>query len=213
MSSTKRKFIESHWLTFAMKGAISVVAGLCLMFSRNDDTHFLTQILGWTMFGLAFIEIANVIYRKVRSHNWGFPLFLGLLELSISVALLFTVDPNATEESLIAMRVAILSAYVVFASVVTIVMGFVSFNNMTDRFMWVVNGMVGTVLALLMLGGGSAANDTAGVYFGAKVLLFGTYLMVNGITDLFFGVHSRDEMAELHAGRKTTKKLAKKGKK
>ena len=213
MSNTKRKFIESHWLTFALKGAVSVVAGLCLMMTYKEDTSYLTQIVGWTMFGLAFVEIANVIYRKVRSHNWGFPLFLGLLELSISVALLFTVDPNATEESLIAMRVAILSGYVVFASIVTIVMGFTSFDNMTDRFMWVVNGMVGTVLALLMLGGGSSSTDTAGIYFGTKVLLFGTYLMVNGITDLFFGVHSRDEMAELHTGRKTVKKAAKKGKK
>jgi uncharacterized membrane protein HdeD (DUF308 family) len=211
VSNTKRKFIESHWLTFAVKGAISVVAGLCLMFTRNDDVHLLTQILGWTMFGLAFIEIANVVYRKVRSHNWGFPLFLGLLELGISIALLFTVDPNATDESLIPVRVAILSGYVVFASIVTIVMGFASFKNMTDRFMWVVNGMVGTVLALLMLGGASTANDTTSAYFGAKVLLFGTYLMVNGITDLFFGIHSRDEMAELHAG--SRKKTAKKGKK
>ena len=184
MSNIKRKFIESHWLTFAIKGAISVVAGFCLMFTRNDDVHLLTQILGWTMFGLAFIEIANVVYRKVRSHNWGFPLFLGALELAISIALLFTIDPNATDESLIPTR---------------------------DRFMWVVNGMVGAVLAVLMFGGASAANDTTAAYFGAKVLLFGTYLMVNGITDLFFGIHSRDEMAELHSG--SHEKATKKGKK
>ena len=56
----------------------------------------MTQIVGWTMFGLAFIEIANVLYRTRRSHNWGFPLLLGAIELFIAVALLYTVDPNAT---------------------------------------------------------------------------------------------------------------------
>ena len=210
MSNTKRKFIESHWLTFAMKGAISVIAGLCLMFSRNSDTHFLTHILGWTMFGLAFIEIANVVYRKVRSHNWGFPLFLGILELAISIALLFTVDPSATDESLVATRIAILAGYVAFASVVTIVMGFMSFNNITDRFMWIINGMIGTVLAFLMLGGSSNASDTVGIFFGMKVLVFGTYLMVNGLTDLFYGIHSKEEAIEQKEARK---RISKKGKK
>jgi hypothetical protein len=146
---------------------------------------------------------------------------LGALELAISIALLFTIDPNATDESLIPTRVAILSGYVVFASIVTIIMGFASFKNMTDRFMWVVNGMVGAVLAVLMFGGASAANDTTAAYFCAKVLLFGTYLMVNGITYLFFGIHSRDEIKTLHEERaehrkllsRKTKKSVKKGSK
>ena len=209
MSNTKRKFIESHWLTFALKGAVSVVAGLCLMMTYKEDTSYLTQIVGWTMFGLAFVEIANVIYRKRRSHNWGFPLFLGFLELAISVALLYTVDPNMSAESLIALRIAILAGYVAFASVVTIAMGFVSFDNMTDRFMWIVNGAIGAVLAFLMLGGATSGSETTGAFFNTKVLVFGTYLMVNGLTDLFFGVHSKDEKLEEKAVRKALRKAKK----
>lgn len=192
-----------------MKGAVSVVAGLCLMFSRNQDTHYLTQILGWTMFGLALVELANVVYRKKRSHNWGFPLFLGFLELAISVALLYTVDPNMTDESLVALRIAILAGYVAFASIVTIAMGFVSFNNMTDRFMWIVNGAIGAVLAFLMLGGATSGSESVGAFFNTKVLVFGTYLMVNGLTDLFFGVHSKDEKLEDKAVRKAIRKAKK----
>ena len=209
MSNTTKKFIESHWLTFAMKGAVSVVAGLCLMFSRNQDTHYLTQILGWTMFGLALVELANVIYRKKRSHNWGFPLFLGFLELAISIALLYTVDPSMTDESLVALRVAILAGYVAFASIVTIAMGFASFSNMTDRVMWIVNGAIGAVLAFLMLGGASGHQESVGAFFNGKVLIFGTYLMVNGLTDLFFGVHSKDEKLEEKAVRKAIRKAKK----
>jgi uncharacterized membrane protein HdeD (DUF308 family) len=79
---------------------------------------------------------------------------------------------------------------------------------MTDRFMWIVNGMLGCVLALVMFNGTSMLTH---------LKLFGTYLMINGLTDLFFGIHSKDEMAELHAERvaarttKTTKTTKKKG--
>ncbi len=200
MSNTKRKFVESHWLTFAMKGAISVVAGLCLMFAPQNDLTLLTQIVGWTMFGLAFVELLNVVYRKRRSHNWGFPLFLGAVELLVAVLLLFTLDPNqGNPDDLVWLRILYLSIFVIFASVITIIMGFASFTNMTNRFMWVINGMVGAVIGFMMLGGTNLGA-------AAHIVLFGTYLMVNGMTDLFYGIHSKDELVEAHASRKNTKK-------
>ena len=200
MSNTKRKFVESHWLTFAMKGAISVVAGLCLMFAPQNDLTLLTQIVGWTMFGLAFIELLNVVYRKRRSHNWGFPLFLGAVELLVAVLLLFALDPNqGNPDDLVWLRILYLSIFVIFVSVLTIIMGFASFTNMTNRFMWVVNGMVGAVIGFMMLGGTNLGA-------AAHIVLFGTYLMVNGMTDLFYGIHSKDELVEARASRKTTKK-------
>ena len=211
MSNKKTKFVESHWLTFAMKGAISVVAGLCLMFAPKNDLSLMTQIVGRTMFGLAFIEIANVLYRTRRPHNWGFPLLLGAIELFIAVALLYTIDPNATTtDELTWLRITYLSAYVVFASIVTIAMGFASFDNITDRFMWVVNGMIGCILAFMMFGGTTLGAE-------AHIAIFGSYLMVNGLTDLFFGVHSKEELLSSYnrkpAAKKETAKTTKKGKK
>lgn len=200
MSNTKRKFVESHWLTFAMKGAISVVAGLCLMFAPQNDLTLLTQIVGWTMFGLAFVELLNVVYRKRRSHNWGFPLFLGAIELLVAVLLLFALDPNqGNPDDLVWLRILYLSIFVIFVSVLTIIMGFASFTNMTNRFMWVVNGMVGAIIGFMMLGGTNLGA-------AAHIVLFGTYLMVNGMTDLFYGIHSKDELTEARASRKSSKK-------
>lgn len=205
--STKRKFIESHWLTFAIKGIISLIAGLCIMLTGRDSVGGLTWIVGMTMVGLAIIELTNCVHRKRRNHNIGFALFLGLLEMWIAIALLVANIPGIAENDLIVLRVSLLSGYVLFASVVTIVMGFKGFDNMTDRFMWIVNGMLGCVLALVMFNGTSMLTH---------LKLFGTYLMINGLTDLFFGIHSKDEMAELHAERvaartKTTKTTKKKG--
>lgn len=204
MSKTTKKFIESHWLTFALKGAISIVAGLCLMFAPTGDNSIslLTQIAGWTMFGLAFIEVANVVYRQSRSHNWGFPLALGIIELSIAIALLWTFNPGMPTEDLVWVRIILLAGYVLFASIVTIAMGFMSFSNMTDRFMWIVNGMLGAIVSFVMFGGTELGT-------GAHIQLFGTYLMINGITDLFFGIHSKDEILTAKAARKAARKAKK----
>ena len=207
--STKRKFIESHWLTFAIKGIISLVAGLCMMLTAKNEVGYLTQIVGWTMIGLSIIELSNCVHRKRRGHNIGFALFLGLLEMWIAIALLVANIPGIAQSNLIGLRIAMLSGYVLFASIVTIVMGFKGFDNMTDRFMWIVNGMLGCVLALVMFADNGLSATT-------HIKLFGTYLMINGLTDLFFGIHSKDEMAELHAERvaaraKSAKTSKKKG--
>ncbi len=203
--STKRKFIESHWLFFAAKGVISILAGLYLMLTPIQDATYLIQVVGWTMLGLAVIEIANVIHRGRRQHNIGFPLFLGLLEGAISVALLYTVNGNADLATLLPIRISILAGYVLFASVVTVIMGFSSFENMTDRFMWVINGMLGCVIGFVIFAGASLGDV-------AHIMLFGTYLMINGLTDLFYGIHSKDELQELHAERAAKRaKRVKKG--
>lgn len=206
MSKTTKKFIESHWLTFAMKGAISVVAGMCLMFANGWNTEILIHIVGWTMIGLGLIELINMIHRSHKQANWGFPLFLGLLEIAIAIVLLITTIPGLGIEQQIPFRIATLSGYVLFASVVTIFIGFASFTNMTDRFMWIVNGMLGSVLAFVLFAG-------SGLSITMHIELFGTYLLINGLTDLFFGVHSHDEKLQDKADRAAKRLAAKKGKK
>ena len=206
MSKTTKKFIESHWLTFAMKGAISVVAGMCLMFANGWNTEILIHIVGWTMIGLGLIELINMVHRSHKQANWGFPLFLGLLEIAIAIVLLITTIPGLGIEQQIPFRIATLSGYVLFASVVTIFIGFASFTNMTDRFMWIVNGMLGSVLAFVLFAG-------SGLSITMHIELFGTYLLINGLTDLFFGVHSHDEKLQDKADRAAKRLAAKKGKK
>ena len=199
--STKRKYIESHWGVFVLKGIVSLFAGFYMMFTHRQDVNFLIQVVGWTMLALAIIEVVNVAHRSSRQRNWGFPLGLGAVEMAISVALLYTVNPNATLAELLPLRLSMLAAYVLAASIITVVMGFRSFDNLTDRFMWVVNGMLGCVLGFVIFNAGNISDV-------AHIMLFGTYLLINGLTDLFFGIHSKDEMKELHAERSARRKKA-----
>lgn len=204
--NTKRKYIESHWGVFFLKGVVSLIAGFYMMFTKHQDADFLIQIVGWTMLALAIIEIINVAHRSRRQHNWGFPLVLGAVEMAMSVALLYTINPNMSLSELLPIRLGMLAVYVLAASLITIIMGFRSFDNLTDRFMWVVNGMIGCVLGFVLFASGNISDV-------AHVMLFGTYLLVNGLTDLFYGIHSKDALSELHAERarkRGTKKGAKK---
>ena len=194
MSATKRKFIESHWLTFATKGVVSLIAGLCMMLTVKEDLSYLTTVIGFALIFLSGVEFINVLHRIRRSQNWSFPLALGMIELIVAICVLFSINPNLSPEQLTWFRILILSIYILFASVLTIIMGFKYFKNLTDRYLWVVNGMLGCIFGFVML----ADN---GLSLTTHIKLFGTYLLVNGLTDLFFGIHSKDEMAELHAER------------
>ena len=44
---------------------------------------------------------------------------------------------------------------------------------------------------------------------GAHIQLFGSYLLINGITDLFFGVHSKDQLIAAKEARKAARKAKK----
>ena len=205
--SIKRKYIESHWGVFVLKGLVSLGAGFYMMFTHRQDVNFLIQVVGWTMMVLGIIEVMNVVYRKRRAYNWGFPLALGVVEMGMSVALLYTVVPNATLAELLPIRITMLACYVLVVSILTIIIGFKSFSNLTDRFMWIVNGTLGCILAFVIFNAGNIGDI-------AHIMLFGTYLLINGLTDLFFGIHSKDELKEIHSERalkRNERKAAKKG--
>ena len=77
---------------------------------------------------------------------------------------------------------------------------------------------VGVYLGKIKIGGISLGVTFvlfagSGLSITMHIELFGTYLLINGITDLFFGVHSHDEALELKAERAAKRISAKKGKK
>jgi len=202
VSTNRKKYIESHWLVFAVKGAIALVAGLLLTLTTKSDTSYLAKMVGYAMAGLGVIEIFNTINRKRLEHNWGMSLAIGIVEFIIAICMLFTLNTGMHEGWNILTRISLLSFYMLAASVLSIAIGFTCFKDNTDKFMWVVEGMVGAILAFVALGG-SGLSDTT------HIKLFGTYLIVRGLTDLVFGIHSREELqdaAERHAKTKTTKK-------
>lgn len=188
MNFQKQKYIESHWLIFAIKGLIALVPGFFMMLSASSDIAFLTECIGWVMFALGVIEIFNIVYRHRRQYNWGFCLLVAVAECLVAFSLLFSVYPSLDANALIWLRIAILAGFTLLSSIMFIAIGLTSFKNLTDRYMWVVQGVIGAILAFVIFADNGLSPLT-------HVKLFGTFLMIHGLTDFLFGIHSRDEHA------------------
>ena len=82
MSSRKvKKYIESHWLVFALQGIVGLLFGWFVMFTNIQEVSTLVVISGSTLLALGVIDVANLIYRKRRQQNWGLALMLMFLNL------------------------------------------------------------------------------------------------------------------------------------
>lgn len=189
---TRRKYVESHWLIFAFQGIIALLAGWFFLFTGSTDVSQLVIIIGSVLLGLAVVEIFNIIHRHRRQHDWGIPLGVAILEAGVGITMI--VGSNVSYE----LHIALLAGYTLIRSIASIVIGFVSFDNMTDRFLWVVGGMVGAVIGFVILADPGIATTTF-------IKIFGTYMMVLGLTNLTFAAHSRDELKQIAAAKKAKK--------
>ncbi len=216
MATTKRKYIESHWLVFGVKGALASIAGLCLILSFAE-VDLVTRMVGCFMLGLGIMELLNVFHRKRKQHGWGIPLAVSIVELFVAFTLLFAAVPEFIlnlfpganyadiQGGVLAFRVVVLAIYTLYASVSSIFIAFTSFTNKTDRFIWLMEGMFGAIIAFAMMG-------ENGIDANTHLRIFGVYLLVKGLTDLIFGVHSKEQLDAV-AEEKAAKKLAKKASK
>jgi uncharacterized membrane protein HdeD (DUF308 family) len=187
---TKHKYVESHWLIFAIQGIIAISVGAYVMFTDNQDISYLVGIVGSVLIGLAIIELLNTIYRHQRQHNWGIAFSVAIFEAAVGTTMIFA--SSASHE----LHIALLAGYTLVRGVTSIVIGFASFDNLTDRFLWVTCGMVGSVIAFVIFADQGLSHTTF-------IKLFSTFLMVFGLTNIFFAIHSRDEkLQQLRSSKK-----------
>ena len=195
---TKRKYVESHWLVFVCKGIIALLAGAYIVFSGTHDAPHLVLVVGSVLIGLSIIEILNVFHRRRMQHNWGISLAVAIFEAGIGIALVSTNQEILSGQEGFALHIALLASYTIIRGVTSIAIGFTGFSNMTDRFLWITCGMVSTVIGFVILAHPDLSQPTF-------VKIFGTFLMVLGLTDTFFGIHSRDETRQLKEAKKSKK--------
>lgn len=192
MKHTKRRYIESHWLVFAMKGLLAAVAGIWMILSFSADVHFLTRIVGATLLGMSAIEMFNIFHRRRLQRNWSMPLAISAVELIVALALLILVDPSNPNSDNLALRIAIFAGFTVYASVISVIIGMTCYKNITDSMFWIVNGIIGAALGFAIFADNGVSPIT-------HIRLFGIYLLVKGLTEFYFGIHSKDEMIEIHS--------------
>lgn len=199
MASRKvKKYIESHWLIFALQGVVGLLFGWFVMFTNIEEVSTLAIVSGATLLALGIIDVANLIYRKRRQQNWGLAIVTAALNVIIGLALIFTKSLNP------AWTLTLLAGYTIFCGLFEILIGFKSLSDPTDRFMWIVCGICACILGFVVFNSGHFENPTTFIKF------FGTYTMIYGITTLIYVVHNKNELEEEKEARRLARERRKK---
>lgn len=194
--TTKRKYIDSHWLVFAVQGILAMLFGAYMTFTNLVNVRALIVATSIIMLCFGIIELGNLLRRTHLKETWGLSLAMAVIEACVGLALLFTIDQN------IAWALAIIAIYTITRGVLEIFVGLKSIDDRTDRAIWTICGICGAILGFVILNSGGT-NPTA------FLRAFGIYMLVFGLSSLIYGFHNRDQKLDYHEDRK---KLAKKRK-
>lgn len=182
-----KKYIETHWLFYALQGVASLVFGGFMLFTNIGSVSELTAIVGVALLCLGVIEVFSLLYRKHYGHSLALSMLLAISEVVIALLLLFTRDYG------MAWPLTLLAIYTIGRGILEIVLAFTAMTDKTDRFMWVICGICATIIGIVILNSGNFFVQTTFIQF------FGSYMMVYGITNLFYGVHNRNELVRSKA--------------
>lgn len=185
-----KRFIETHWLFYLFEGVISTVFGAYLLFTNITSISSLSGIIGASLLCLGMVEIFSLLYRKHYGKSLSLSLILAVSEVVIALLLLFMQNYN------MAFPLTLLAIYTIGRGVLELLLAFMAVTDKTDRFMWATCGVCGTVIGIVILNSGSFADHTTFVRF------FSAYMMIYGVTNMIYGIHNRNELAEQKEARR-----------
>lgn len=193
--TVKQSYIDSHWLVFIFQGIISLLFGWYIMFTPSVDISTLITVVGTTLLALGIIEMFNVIYRSRVQRTWKLNLTIAIIEVCVAFLLLFTVNLGTT------FQLIVIASYTLARGIFEILIGLKSIDDSTDKFIWLVCGVCGAVLAFVVFNSGHFSTT-------AFLQFFGAYMTIFGLSNLIYGVHNRDQAAEYKLARSTAAKKA-----
>ncbi|MDO4978737.1 MAG: DUF308 domain-containing protein [Candidatus Saccharibacteria bacterium] len=177
----KRKYVDSHWLIFAVQGVFMLLFGWFTMFANVESLNTLVAVIGTVLLGLGVIELFNLLRRTVLKETWGLSLALAVFEIAVAFTLLFTLDMNSV------LHLAIIASYVVVRGLLEILIGLRSVDDRTDKFIWTGLGVIGCIMGFVILNSETFAESIG------FIKVFGSYMMLAGFTHLIYGVHNNDQ--------------------
>ena len=185
MAHINRKYIDSHWAIFVVKGLIALVFGGLALFDMQRSFDSMVQLVGIFLLCFSIIEFINALYRAHMKTGWAVSVALAVVDSVIALALLFTIGQSTT------WHLFLIAGYTLLRGLFEIISGFRATVDPTDRFTWVFGGMIGAIMGIVILNSGD--------FF---VRFFGVYLLILGTCSLFYGVHNRAQKLEDRAARR-----------
>ncbi len=178
--ATKKQYVDSHWLIFAIQGLVALVFGWLIMFTNLAGTHTLVAAVGTVLLALGIIEIINVLNRRRKHFAWGLALTIAIVEIGVGLSLLLT------KELSVAVHLSIIAGYTTVRGLFEVMIAVRSLSDLVTKILWIVTGAFGMVLGFVIFNSGNI--DLANTTF---IKLFGTYMMVFGLTNIIFGLHRK----------------------
>ncbi len=196
MAHINRKYIDSHWLLFVIKGLLAIGFGGFALFDMRRDFSSLVMLVGLFLLSLSILEFVNALYRARQKTGWAVSVTLAIIDAIVALALLFTLNQDP------AWHLYIIASYTFLRGFAEIVSGFRATVDPTDRFTWVFSGICGAIMGIVILNSESFFTR-----------FFGVYLLILGICSLFYGIHNRAQKQEDLVARRESAALAAKTRK
>ena len=181
--SIKRKYIDSHWLIFALQGVLALLFGWYALFTNLNSLEAIIVIAGTVLLGLGIIEMLNLLTRTHLKETWGLSLLMAVLEIATAFTMLFAKDQNAI------WHLVIIGLYTITRGILEIFIGLGSVDDLTDRFIWVLTGISGCIIGIVVVNAGHLGNLPFIKYFGS-------YMMIFGISNLIYAIHNKEQKHE-----------------
>lgn len=191
--STKLKYIDSHWGIFALQGIVALLFGWFALFTGSSDLQTLIIIVGSVLLSLGVIELINLLIRTRTRNTWGISLIMAILEIGAALSLLFTYEQNA------AWHLVVIASYTILRGLFEIILGLHSIDDTTDKFSWVLAGICGCIMGIVILNTGHLGTTHFIKYFGS-------YMMVFGIVNLIYAMHNNEQSRDYQTEKLAVKK-------
>ena len=190
MAHINRKYIDRHWLTFIFRGALALIFGGMALFTRQlDDTSVIFTSISIFLIFMGIVDSANALYNTTKKHGWINSIIDAAIDIFAALILLFLSNGDLT------FQLIVLSIYVLISGIVDLFHSFLSTVDPTDRFIRIVAGVVGCIMAFIIINAGKFEISMFARFFGV-------YMLIVGITSLIYGVHNRAQITEDNTARK-----------
>ena len=143
---------------------------------------------------MGIVELFNALHREHNKSGWAVTLIIAAIDLAIALSLIFTIQENA------AWHLTLIAMYTLVRGIIEILIGLKVPDDSTDRFIWIICGICGAIMGVVIFNSGLLREADF-------VRFFGAYMLILGTSSLIYGIHNRAQKLEAKITRaKSSKK-------
>ncbi|MDR1033041.1 MAG: DUF308 domain-containing protein [Candidatus Nomurabacteria bacterium] len=195
MKKLIKNYIESYWWYFLLQAVIAIAFGVFALTTPIRVLGTIVFVAAGALVLMGVVGILRMVHDWTRRphRRWGDSLVIALVELAVGGYFLFNIDAGF-QVSAIVFGIAVL-----VRGAFDLVVALTNLKDPIDRFFWIVAGMAGVVLGLVILNHPGEASIT-------MVWLLGLYILIFGVSNLFYAIHIRSKLNSTSISRATSAK-------